>query len=50
MVGFEDITVEFAPEFCSLKDLAEKLRNVHFLTHGKLFIRTYKIAVSFTEG
>ena len=30
MVGFEDITAEFSPEFCSLEDLAEELRNVLF--------------------
>lgn len=30
MVGFEDITAEFAPEFVSLKDLAEDLRDVLF--------------------
>ena len=30
MVGFEDITAEFAPEFCGLKDLAEELTNTHF--------------------
>jgi hypothetical protein len=30
MVGFEDITAEFAPEFISLKDLAQDLRDVLF--------------------
>jgi len=30
MVGFEDVTTEFAPEFCGLKDLAEELRNTLF--------------------
>ncbi|KAL5318088.1 hypothetical protein ACEPPN_015192 [Leptodophora sp. 'Broadleaf-Isolate-01'] len=42
MVGFEDITAEFAPEFCGLKDLAEELRNVLFPIRGKLFTGTYK--------
>jgi hypothetical protein len=30
MVGFEDVTVEFAPKFCVLKSLAEELRDVLF--------------------
>jgi hypothetical protein len=30
MAGFEDVTAEFAPEFCGLNDLAEELRNVLF--------------------
>jgi hypothetical protein len=30
MGGFEDVTAEFAPEFCGLNDLAEELRNVLF--------------------
>jgi len=42
MVGFEDITAEFAPEFTSLKELAEDLRDVLFPIRGKLFIGTYK--------
>ena len=28
MVGFEDITAEFAPEFQGVKDLAEELRYI----------------------
>ena len=42
MVGFEDITAEFSPEFIGLKKLAEELRDVLFLVHGKLFLGTYK--------
>jgi hypothetical protein len=30
MVGFENVTTEFAPEFCGLKDLAEELKNTLF--------------------
>lgn len=30
MVGFEDITGEFAPEFYDVKHLAEELRSVLF--------------------
>ncbi|KAG9240328.1 hypothetical protein BJ878DRAFT_571127 [Calycina marina] len=30
MVGFEDVTAEFAPEFSGLRGLAEELRNVLF--------------------
>ncbi|KAG9237290.1 hypothetical protein BJ875DRAFT_533004 [Amylocarpus encephaloides] len=43
MVGFEDITAEFSPEFCGLKDLAEELRNT--LLRGRdlaPFTGTYK--------
>jgi len=50
MVGFEDITAEFAPEFCGLKDLAKELRNVLFPMHGKLFIGTYKDRSIMYEG
>jgi len=43
MVGFEDITAEFAPEFCGLKDLAEELRNVLFRSRDLApFTGTYK--------
>jgi hypothetical protein len=42
MVGFEDITAEFSPEFSNLKHLAEDLRDVLFLIRGKLFTGTYK--------
>ncbi|KAF4625869.1 hypothetical protein G7Y89_g12294 [Cudoniella acicularis] len=42
MVGFEDITVEFAPEFINLRQLAEDLMDVLFPIRGKLFIGTYK--------
>jgi hypothetical protein len=42
MVGFEDVTVEFAPEFTNLKDLAEDLRDALFPIRGKLFTGTYK--------
>jgi hypothetical protein len=42
MVGFEDITGEFAPRFHCLKALAEKLRDVLFPIHGSLFTGTYK--------
>lgn len=30
MVGFEDKTAEFAPEFCGRKDLGEESRNTLF--------------------
>jgi hypothetical protein len=40
MVGFEDITAEFAPEFYSLKDLVEELRNTLFRSQD--FTETYK--------
>jgi serine/threonine protein kinase len=43
MVGFEDVTAEFAPEFCGLKDLAEDLRNVLFRSRDLApFTGTYK--------
>jgi hypothetical protein len=42
MVGFEDVTAQFAPEFTNLKDLAEDLRDVLFPIRGKLFTGTYK--------
>lgn len=43
MVGFTEITAEFAPEFINLKDLAHELRDVLFPFHGKLFFAgTYK--------
>jgi hypothetical protein len=42
MVGFEDITAEFAPEFQGVKDLAEELRIVLFPIRGKLFTGIYK--------
>lgn len=42
MVGFEDITAEFAPKFNNLRDLAEDLRDVPFPIRGRLFIGTYK--------
>ena len=43
MVGFEEITAEFAPEFCSLKDLVEELRDT-FLRSRDLapLLGTYK--------
>jgi Fungal protein kinase len=43
MVGFEDVTAEFAPEFCGLKDLAEELRNTFFRSRDLApFTGTYK--------
>jgi hypothetical protein len=42
MVGFEDITAEFAPECINLRQLAEDLRDVLFPIRGKLFTGTYK--------
>jgi len=42
MVGFEGITKELLPEFTSLQDLAENLREVLFPIRGKLFTGTYK--------
>jgi hypothetical protein len=43
MVGFEDVTAEFAPEFCGLKDLAEELRNTLFRSRDLApFTGTYK--------
>jgi hypothetical protein len=43
IVGFGDITSEFAPEFGGLKDLAEELRNVLFRSRDLApFTRTYK--------
>jgi regulator of extracellular matrix RemA (YlzA/DUF370 family) len=42
VVGFEDVTAEFTPEFTNLKDLAENLRDVLFPIRGKLFTGTYK--------
>jgi hypothetical protein len=42
MVGFEEITAEFAPRFHSLKNLAGELRNVLFPIRGSLFTGTYK--------
>lgn len=50
MVGFEDITAEFAPEFCGLKNLAEELRNVLFPIHGEFFTGTYKDRSIMYEG
>jgi hypothetical protein len=50
MVGFEDITAEFAPEFISLEDLAEDLRDVLFPIRGKLFTGTYKDRSIMYEG
>jgi hypothetical protein len=42
MVGFEDITAEFSPEFDGLKDLAGNLRDVPFPIRGSLFTGTFK--------
>ncbi|KAH9205216.1 hypothetical protein DL95DRAFT_528943 [Leptodontidium sp. 2 PMI_412] len=43
MVGFEDVTSEFAPQFCGLKDLAEELRNTLFRSRDLApFTGTYK--------
>jgi hypothetical protein len=42
MVGFEDVTAEFATEFMSLKDPAENLRDALFPIRGKLSTGTYK--------
>ena len=43
MLGFEDVTVEFEPEFYCLKDLDEELRNVIFHNRDLApFTGTYK--------
>ena len=43
MVGFEDVTAEFAPVFTGLKGLAEELRNVLFRSRDLApFTGTYK--------
>jgi hypothetical protein len=43
MVGFKDITAEFALEFCGLKDLAEELRSTLFRSRDPApFTGTYK--------
>jgi serine/threonine protein kinase len=43
MVGFDEITAEFAPEFHRLRNLAEELRNVLFRTRDLApFTGTYK--------
>lgn len=51
MVGFEDVTAEFAPEFCSLKDLAEELRNILFRSRDLVpFTGTYKDRSIMSDG
>jgi hypothetical protein len=43
MVGFEDITADFAPEFCGHKDLAEDLSNTLFRSRDLApFTGTYR--------
>ena len=42
MVGFQDITAEFAPAFMNLRQLAEEPRAVLFPCQGKVFAGTYE--------
>lgn len=50
MVGFDDVTAEFAPGFIGLKTLAGKLRDVLFPIRGSLFTGTYKDRSIIYEG
>ncbi|KAF7858906.1 hypothetical protein EAF04_008947 [Stromatinia cepivora] len=44
IVGFNDITAEFSPQFTCLKGLAEELKSVLFPMKGSLFTGTYRVS------